>query len=235
MRPTAPKQPPFKRNRLNIAVQACCYTMLGVLPLANAAPTGGEVVGGSGAISQSGTTTTINQATQNLAINWQSFNVAADERVQFIQPNASAIALNTILSNNGTTIAGRIDSNGKVILVNANGIFFTATSVLNVGSIIASGLSINPAAFMNGNYVFNEIPGTSGVVINSGTINASLGGNVALIGKQVQNNGLIVANLGTVTLAAGKEAVLTFDQGGLLGVRCRGWRRSGRCFAPVCR
>jgi len=30
---------------------------------------------------------------------------------------------------------------------------------------------------------------------------------------------LISANLGTVTLAAGKQAVLTFDQGGLLGVR----------------
>jgi len=50
-------------------------------------------------------------------------------------------------------------------------------------------------------------------------INASLGGNVALIGKQVENDGLIVANLGTVNLAAGKQAVLTFDQGGLLGVR----------------
>ena len=45
------------------------------------------------------------------------------------------------------------------------------------------------------------------------------GGNVALIGKHVENNGLIVANLGTVTLAAGKQAALTFDNGGLLGVR----------------
>ena len=70
-----------------------------------------------------------------------------------------------------------------------------------------------------GTTLVNEIPGSSGVVINSGTINASLGGNVALIGKRVENNGLIVANLGTVTLAAGKQAVLTFDSGGLLGVR----------------
>jgi len=64
---------------------------------------------------------------------------------------------------------------------------------------------------MNGNYIFDEVLGTDGTVINSGIINASLGGNVALIGKQVENDGLIVANLGAVNLAAGKQAVLTFE------------------------
>jgi filamentous hemagglutinin family protein len=154
-----------------------------------------------------------------MAINWQSYNVSADERVQYIQPNSSSISLNRILSNNGSIIAGRIDANGQVILVNPNGVFFTSTSVVNVGGIIASGLDIAPSDFMNGNYIFNEVLGTDGKVVNSGTINASLGGNVAMIGKQVENDGLIVANLGTVNLAAGKQAVLTFDNGGLLGVR----------------
>ena len=183
-----------------------------------AGPTGGQVVGGAGSISQSGVNTTINQTTQNMAIDWQSYNVNVDERVQYIQPNAASISLNRILSNNGSTIAGRIDANGQVILINPNGVFFTPTSVVNVGGIIASGLDMSPTSFMNGDYIFNEVLGTDGAVINSGTINASLGGNVALIGKQVENNGLIVANLGTVNLAAGKQAVLTFDQGGLLGV-----------------
>ena len=46
---------PFKKHPLTIAIQACCYTILGGSPLAVAAPTGGAVVGGSGTISQSGT------------------------------------------------------------------------------------------------------------------------------------------------------------------------------------
>lgn len=46
-----------------------------------------------------------------------------------------------------------------------------------------------------------------------------MGSNVALLGKQVINEGVINAKLGSVNLAAGKEAVLTFDQQGLLGVR----------------
>ncbi|MDH5652746.1 MAG: hypothetical protein OEZ39_12900 [Gammaproteobacteria bacterium] len=58
-----------------------------------------------------------------------------------------------------------------------------------------------------------------GKVINSGTINASLGGDVTLLGKQVQNDGLISAKLGSVNLTAGKEAVLTFDDTGLVGIR----------------
>jgi len=213
-----------KQVRTNFTLRHCAQAVRNALLVmaagnALAGPEGAQVVGGAGSISQSGLTTTINQSTQNMAINWQSYNVDADERVQYIQPNSSSISLNRILSNNGSTIAGRIDANGQVILVNPNGVFFTPTSVVNVGGIIASGLDIVPSDFMNGNYIFNEVLDTEGKVINSGTINASLGGNVALIGKQVENDGLIVANLGAVNLAAGKQAVLTFDNGGLLGVR----------------
>ena len=152
-----------------------------------AGPEGGAVVGGSGNINQSGLNTTINQTSQNMAIDWQTFNVNVDERVQYIQPNASSISLNRILSNTGSTIAGRIDANGQVILVNPHGVFFTPTAQINVGGIIASGLDINVTDFMNSSYIFNEVLGTEGAVINSGTINASLGGNVALLGRRVEN------------------------------------------------
>lgn len=191
----------------------------------HATPTGGEVVGGTGTISQTELTTTINQSTQNLAIDWQSFDVNTNERVEFIQPDTSSIALNRIISNNGSTIQGQIDANGQVILVNPNGVFFSSTATVNVGGLIASSLDIAPTDFMNGNYIFNEVLGAEGAVINSGIINASLGGNsstggnVALLGKQVKNDGLISANLGSVVLAAGKQSILTFDNQGLIGVK----------------
>ena len=185
---------------------------------AHAGPEGGVVTGGAGSISQSGITTTIQQNSQNMAIDWQSYNLNSNERVQYLQPNQSSIALNHILSNSASEIRGRIDANGQVILVNSNGIFFTPDSVINVGGIIASALDIKTSDFMNRHYIFNEVIGSDGVVINRGTINASLGGNVALLGKQVENSGLIAANLGSVALAAGRQAVLSFDGAGLLGV-----------------
>ncbi len=210
----------FRMRTISALVHvAGCSLFLLNIPIVHAAPSGGAVVGGAGSIDQSGVTTTINQASQHMAIDWQSYNVNANERVHYIQPNASSISLNRILSNQGSTIAGRIDANGQVILVNPNGILFTPTSVLNVGGLIASGLDIRPDDFLNGHYIFNEVLGTDGGVANSGLITASLGGNVALLGRHVENNGVIVANLGTVNLAAGKETVLTFDNEGLLGVR----------------
>lgn len=184
-----------------------------------AAPAGGDIVGGAGSVTQRGAETTIIQDSERLAIDWQSFDVGENERVEFIQPGESAVALNRILGDKGSEILGRIDANGHVILVNPRGVIFGQGAVVNAGGLIASGLQINPGDFMNGDLVFKRIEGTEGTVINSGLINAASGGNVALIGTRVENRGLISANLGSVILASGAEAVLTFDDSGLLGVQ----------------
>jgi len=143
------------------------------IPYLHAAPVGGNVVGGSGSISQSDLTTTINQSSQNLAVNWQSFDVKTNEKVNFIQPNTSSIALNRILGNNGSVIQGQINANGQIILVNPNGVFFTSTSSVNVGGLIASSLDMTPSDFMNGNYIFNEIIGKCANNIGLNPVNLS--------------------------------------------------------------
>ncbi|MDH5355784.1 MAG: filamentous hemagglutinin N-terminal domain-containing protein, partial [Gammaproteobacteria bacterium] len=188
-------------------------------PLANAGPDGGNLVGGSGSIDTSGLTTNIIQSSASMAIDWNSYNLSSNEVVNYLQPNASSISLNRILSSDASQIYGQINANGQVVLVNPNGIFFGETASINVGGLIASGLDISPTDFMNGDYIFNQVIGTGGTVINSGLINASLGGNVTLLAKQVANKGVINAKLGAVNLAAGKEAVLTFDNQGLIGVQ----------------
>lgn len=209
------KQKFFSKSKLTLAIAA---QMLVVAP-AWAAPTGGEIVGGTGSIEQQGAETTIVQKTDRLAIDWQGFDVGKSERVEFVQPGQNAVALNRILGNKGSEILGRIDANGHVILVNPQGIVFGKSATVNAGGLIASGLQINPDDFMNGDLAFKRIEGMDGTIINSGMINAAAGGNVALLGKQVENRGLISATLGSVILASGKEAVLTFDESGLLGVR----------------
>jgi len=185
----------------------------------NAAPTGGAVVGGTGSINQIGSTTQVQQTSNRLAVQWNSFNVAASESVKFVQPNKSAIALNRILDNNASQILGKIDANGHVILMNPNGILFGTSAQVNVGGLIASGLNIKTSDFMSGDLNFSEVAGTTGLVVNRGLINAASGGNVALLGKSVANHGLISAELGHVVLAAGSEVVVTFDDDGLIGVR----------------
>ncbi len=107
---------------------------------ANAAPAGGGVTNGTAEITFDTNTTVIDQTSQNVSINWDSFNVASDEAVRFDQPNASSIAINNI--TNGTDspskILGSITSNGQVFLSNPNGFLFGAGSSINTGSFLAT-------------------------------------------------------------------------------------------------
>ena len=180
------------RSVLNPLTLTAGITGMSLLPVAAfAAPTGGNIVGGVGAITTSSLTTTIQQNSASLAINWNSFNLDQNDIVNFIQPSASSIALNRILSSNGSQIHGKINANGQVILVNPNGIFFGATSSVNVGGLIASGLDIDVNDFMKGKYVFHSLESTTGLITNAGLLNAARGGSITLLGQQIKNDGAI--------------------------------------------
>jgi len=176
-----------------------------------AGPQGGQVVSGAGAISQSGNTTTINQASQNLSLSWQSFNVAKPETVNFVQPSASAIAVNRIQDTNASQILGHLNANGQVYLINPNGILFGQGAQVNVGALVASTLDVSDTSLTGNSRTFSG--NGTGSVINQGTINA---GYVALLGNHVSNQGVITAQLGTVALGAGSAATLTFNGNSLV-------------------
>ena len=179
-----------------------------------AGPTGGQVVSGKGSISQSGNTTTIDQSSQNLSIDWASFNIAPQQTVDFVQPSATAIAVNQILGNNGSQILGHLDANGQVYLINPNGILFGQGAQVNVGGLVASTLNLSEASLNGGTKTF-EGNGT-GSVVNQGAINAANGGSVAFLGSNVSNQGAISAQLGTVALSAGSAVTLTFSGNSLV-------------------
>jgi len=184
----------FKKTReiVSTASQAVGYALvlshLSFIPYVHASPSGSNIVGGNGHIHTHGNITEIHQLSSRLAIDWASFNVGANEIVNYDQPGVSSIALNRVLSNNGSEILGQINANGQVVLVNPNGIFFAAGSQVNVGGLIAGGGDMSSADFMNGNYLVKMLEGTTGTVENAGILNASLGGSITLLGKQVINS-----------------------------------------------
>src|SRR5450830_264036 len=182
---------------------------------AYALPVGGVVAAGGASISSGAGSTTITQSTQNAAINWQSFNIGQTEAVRFVQPSISSVALNRVLGSDPSSILGTLSANGKVFLVNPNGILFGKGASVNVGGLVASTLNITDSDFMAGSYKFSG--SGSGTVLNQGTINAD-GGYVALLGANVGNDGIISAKLGTVALAAGNAVTLDVAGDGLLNV-----------------
>ncbi len=191
----------------------CAASMALLSPLALAAPTGGQISAGSGTIAQAGLNTTITQTSQNLAINWQGFNIAANEAVRFNQPNASAIALNRVTGQNPSQILGSLSANGQVFILNPNGVLFGAGSQVNVGGLVASTLSLSDADFMAGKNTFS---GSGGSVVNQGNLTAAQAGYIALLAPEVRNEGVIVATLGTALLAAGDKVTLNLNNGSLV-------------------
>ncbi|WP_300760132.1 YDG domain-containing protein, partial [Janthinobacterium sp.] len=189
--------------------------MLGYGSLALAGPTGGNVVAGQATINGAPGSTVINQGSQNAVINWASFNIGQGESVQFKQPNSNAVALNRVLGSDGTSILGNLSANGKVFIVNPNGILFGQGASVNTAGLVASTLDISNNDFMSGKYQFNG--NGTGKVLNQGSISAP-GGYVALLGANVSNEGTIQARLGSVALAAGRAITLDVAGDGLLNV-----------------
>ncbi|KVL19795.1 two-partner secretion domain-containing protein [Burkholderia sp. MSMB1826] len=204
-------------------VAAAAVSLLGLAAVpAHALPTGQAVVAGHADIATSadGKTMSINQHSDKLITHWQDFGVAGGERVSFHQPGSSSIALNRVIGTRGSQIDGRIDANGKVFLVNPNGVMFGAGSQVNVGSLVASTQNLSDADFLAGNYRF---AGTSAAsVANAGHITAADGGSVALLGARVSNTGVIQAKMGRIALGAGNAFKVNFDGSDLLSVQVEG-------------
>ncbi|OMG73577.1 two-partner secretion domain-containing protein [Burkholderia ubonensis] len=189
---------------------------------AYALPTGGAIASGQADIATSadGKTMSINQHTDKLITNWQDFSVGGGERVSFQQPDVKSIALNRVIGTNGSQIHGQIDANGKVFVVNPNGVVFGAGAQVNVGGLVASTKDVSDKDFLAGNYRFAGASSQS--VENAGTITAAEGGSVALLGARVSNSGVISAKLGRVALGAGNAFNVNFDGNGLLNLQVEG-------------
>lgn len=186
----------------------------GAPPAPTALPTGGQIVAGQAGITQSGAAMTINQGSQRAAIDWQTFNIGSQASVHFQQP-AGGVALNRVADPNPSQIFGRLTATGQVFLSNPSGIYFSPSASVNVGALVATTHTISLDDFMAGKTRF-ERNGASGEVINAGELQAALGGYIALLAPEVRNEGVIVANMGTVALAAGEAFELQFDSNNTL-------------------
>jgi len=178
-------------------------------------PTGGKVGAGSLNIAQSGNAMNINQTSQSGIINWQTFNIGSAASVNYTQPSSNSVTLNRVLDTNPSQIYGSLTANGQVFFTNPNGMYFAPSASVNVGGLVATTHSISDTDFLAGNYIFNR-DGASGSIVNDGNITAGIGGYIALLAPEVRNNGVIVAQMGTVALAAGEAYTLQFDSNNTL-------------------
>ncbi|MFH0800898.1 MAG: filamentous hemagglutinin N-terminal domain-containing protein, partial [bacterium] len=206
----------FGRNLLVLALVLVC--LFAVPQAVFAAPEGGTVTSGNAAIDQSMPgVTNITQFTDRLILNWEKYGIGLQELVRYLQPNDLAVALNRVTGVDPSIILGSLQSNGRIFIINPNGILFGSQSRVDVGGLLATTLTLSDKDFLNGNYAFVQDPAKGlSFVVNKGQIKAADGGYVVLVAPLVNNEGTIIANLGHVVLAGGSKATVTFDAQGLV-------------------
>ena len=187
-------------------------------PAANSLPTGAQVAAGQASVTTVANQMTVHQGSDKAILNWQRFDIGADAGVRFVQPNAQSVALNRVLGPDPSRIYGQLSANGKVFLVNGNGVFFGASARVDVGGLIASSLALPDGDFLARRYTFSGSP-QAGAVRNEGSIRARDGGYVALLGPSVANSGSIAAPNGSVALGAGQQIGVDLRGDGLITLR----------------
>ena len=183
-----------------------------------ALPAGGRVAAGSAGISKpNGQNLNINQLSDKAIINWKGFSINVNELVRFMQPSSKSIVLNRVTGVDPSSILGRLVANGRVFIINPNGILFGPNSVVDVAGLLATTLNIKDADFMAGKFTFAQDPAKSpAFVVNQGQIKVSDHGFVFLVAPGVSNEGLIIANLGKVLMGSGERLTVDFMGDGLI-------------------
>ena len=207
----------MKKNKLLLHKQILAAGLSGgILLLPNwgyALPQGGQVVAGTGSIGTPGGDQMNITGSGNVAIDWNSFNVAQGESVKFSGMQA---VLNYVTGNTKSEIFGNISGSGvHVFLVNPNGILFGATASVNVGELTASTRTIDNRKSFDGT-AFSTLSleaaqKVRGDIINLGELTADKilleGDNISLLNAHMLKS----SGNGNITLRADNKVTVGYE------------------------
>ncbi|WP_455656540.1 GLUG motif-containing protein [Phascolarctobacterium sp.] len=188
----------------------------GMLLLPNwgyALPSGGNVVTQNGSIVTNGSSMNVT-GSGNVAINWNNFDIAQNETVNFQKMNA---VLNYVSGGSRSEIYGKINGAGvHVFLVNPSGILFGKTAQVNVGQLTASTRRLEAGELTGFNGSLAPLTAAKAAevqadIINLGKLTAGKlvleGNNLSIIGA----DSLDVADKSQITLRANENINIGYE------------------------
>ncbi|MGX2950133.1 two-partner secretion domain-containing protein [Ursidibacter sp. B-7004-1] len=178
-----------KFNLISIGIYT---TFAGSFAYANTLPNGENITHGTATIERANNAMTINQSSNVVSIDWNSFDIGAQNSVEFKQPTSLSIAHNRVTGGNASEIQGKLTANGRVFLSNPNGVIFSKTAEVNVGALLATTkeLENTQSNLEQKNFRFIRKKTEEGEIKNQGKITANgQNGFIALVGDKVKNEG----------------------------------------------
>ena len=201
----------------NIVAAFFRLTILMLFPaVAFSTPQGELVVHGHADFTRSEGGTLEISASDRAIINYESFHIAEHERVRFVQPGKTSCVLNRVVGGDPSKILGALESNGRVFLVNPNGIYFGAAATVHVGSLVASTLNVQDQDFLNDHFRFHmDRAYAKSSIEHFGNI-SSPEGAIVFLAPHIKNEGVIAAKAGNVFFGAAESVTLDFSGDGLV-------------------
>lgn len=169
-------------------------------------PQGSSVIAGEATIEQVSSQELQVTASDRAILHWEDFSIGVGETTRFIQPDSSSWVLNRVVSANPSEIFGSLQANGKVFLLNPNGLLVSESASIQTAGFTASTLEISDQEFLQkGDLRFKGA--SQKAIINYGTIQA-WDGDVVLLARRVENHGMLGSLEGGVLIGAAQEILL---------------------------
>ena len=182
--------------------------------------------------------------TRHSVIETDSLSIKEGETVRLTQPDSLSTAIIRVTGNAPAVIAGKLVSNGKVVLLSPGGIEITASGEIESGGFVASTLEPLDGGFSTDHSI--TLRGSSEAGLSNAGKCSALSGDIILIGRALSNKGGIETKHGNVVMAAGSEVTLGKDaddcvfvripteskegdieQTGVIKAACQIWRELG--------
>jgi len=171
----------------------------------------------------------INQISEQVILDWASFDIGTNATVNFNQPRSVSRAYNRIHQADPSQIRGALNATGQVFLINQNGFIFGSTGRVNTSSFLASTLNLTDEAIQQGitNAISSNKPAfdaftkadgsntSKDIFIENGfnaNITGAANGRFIAIARNIQNNGDIIVPEGQIILAAGNKAYVDVNE-----------------------
>jgi len=184
------------------------FKVIGIIylavPILYAQPEGFHLVAGNATAPAIIDGALVIQSGRQTIIQWDGFSIDAGQIVKFQQLDACSAILNRVSGGEASRLMGSLLSNGKVYLINPNGVLIGPDARIETAGFIGASFDVLDADFLKGKELFFSGESENSVV-NLGTISCP-SGDVALIARKVANHGTIAAE--QVQLAAGLEVLL---------------------------
>ncbi|MBY0579100.1 MAG: filamentous hemagglutinin N-terminal domain-containing protein, partial [Burkholderiales bacterium] len=135
------------KTRAGFHLKPICAAVLMALAAqtTQANPLNPQVVSGQASIVSQGNVMTVTNAPGTI-INWNSFSIGANETTRFAQQSAASTVLNRVTGVDPSSILGTLQSNGRVFLINPNGVIFGAGATVDVAGFGASPVTASTSA-----------------------------------------------------------------------------------------